>query len=210
MRLVPCASFALLLSCAPRAVRTSGKPASAVPKATRGIDYIDLQSGWRLRVTTPLLKSGEYRLRLSEKQVDENAVTLSAGEDFEGYETAFYAVEPRKGGGVRIGFVSAEVTKEGKSVHQPRPKAPLFRLPSGTRLVRLIYLTRVSQFDHDMAVVAAGEMGILEELTQEVQIHQDACKSDDASFCSWIPAGIAVRPEMQTKVGTVQQWVPVQ
>ncbi len=226
--LIPCASFALLLSCAPRAARTSGKPANAplplppdlppekpelsqaVPKPTRGIDYIDLQSGWRLRVTTPLLKSGGYRLRVVQEQVEENTVTLSAGEDFEGYETTFYAVEPRRGGGVRIGFVSAEMTKEGKSVPQVRPKELLFRLPPSTRMVRLIYLTRVSQFDHDMAVVAASEIGTLEKLTREVQIRQDACKSDDKSFCSWIPAGVAVRPEMQAKVGNAEQWVPVQ
>ncbi|HSB16412.1 MAG TPA: hypothetical protein VLE22_18320 [Bryobacteraceae bacterium] len=211
--LIPCASFALLLSCAPRAVRTSGKPADlsqTVPKPTRGIDYIDLQPGWRLRVTTPLLKSGAYRLRLNEKQVDGNTVTLSAGEDFEGYETAFYAVEPRKGGGVRIGFVSADMMKEGKSVPQVRPKELLFRLPPSTRMVRLIYLTRVSQFDHDMAVVAADETGALERLTQAVKTGQDACKSEDDSVCFWIPAGIALRPEMQTNVGGSKQWVPVQ
>jgi hypothetical protein len=157
-----------------------------------------------------LLKSGGYRLRVAEEEVGENSTALHVGEDFEGYETAFYAVEPRKSGGVRIDFISAAVTREGKTVDQPSPKVPLFRLPPSTRMVRLIYLTRVSQFDHDMAVVAANEIGPLEELTQAVKTGQDACKSDDSSFCSWIPAGVAVRPERQTDAGGSQQWVPVQ
>jgi len=156
-----------------------------------------------------LLKSEGYRLEVTDEQISGNTITFSAGEGFEGYKTAFYAVEPQEGGGVRVEFVSAEVTKEGEPVQQPHPQAPMFRLPRGARFVRLIYLKRLSYADHDMAVVAADTMGALNTLTREVQTRQSACKSDDRSFCSWVPAGIAVRPEVRRTVGSAESWESV-
>ena len=70
---------------------------------------------------TPLLKSGGFKLRTLVPEVSGNTVTLSDGGELEGYETAFYAVSPHPKGGGRISFASAEVTKKGVSVPQPRP-----------------------------------------------------------------------------------------
>lgn len=213
IRPISCLSVALLLSCAPWAGRVPAKPAIPPlpgPVAARAVDYIELRPGWRLRVTTPLLKSGAYQLQAAEEQVDGNTVVLDAAGDFEGYETAFYAIGSRPDGSLRIDFISADVMKAGKVIPQLRSKVPLFRLPYNTKFVRLIYLTRVSKFDHDMAVVAAAEMGELEKLTKEVQTRQEACQTGENSVCFWVPAGIAVVPETLREVDGALRWAPVQ
>ncbi len=180
-------------------------PAAAVDRA----DYIDLQPGWRLRVVTPVLKSGGYQLRAAGQQVSGNTITLTTGADFLGYELAYYAVRSRNGAGVRVAFLSAEITQEGKTSAQSRPLAPLFQLPRSARYVRLIFLTRVSRADHDMAVVAARESGALDALTRRVLAEPgEACKSEGLTYCAWIPKGIAVAPERQRMIDGLGEWVP--
>lgn len=186
----------MLTGCANRHERVPA--AAAVTPATSS--YIDLEPGWRLRVVTPLLKSGGYRLRHADQEVNGNTVTLSAGDDFLGYEVAYYAVGAR---GVK--FVSAEVSKGGQTTPQPAPLVRLFAMPRGVRHVRLIYLLRASDADHDMAVAAAQDMSALEALTRRVLGNPaEFCKGGRDAACAWIPAGIAVVPEVHRTDG----WVP--
>ncbi len=177
------------------------QPLPATPDAS----YIDLQPGWRLRVVTPILKSGGYRLHAASQRVDGNAITVSAGDDFVGYETAYYAINGRRRAGVSVRFQSAEITKASQANPQSRAMVPLFQLPRWATHVRLIYLERVSRADHDMAVAAAKDATSLETFTRAVQANPtDACRAGRRTYCSWIPAGIAIRPELP-KNG---QWVP--
>jgi hypothetical protein len=61
-----------------------------------------------------------------------------------------------------------------------------------------------------MAVVAAKDMEALDILTYRVQADPSGgCRSDSRSYCSWIPEGIAVRPEVQKSVNGIDQWEPV-
>jgi hypothetical protein len=183
-----------LIGCAPRRAPV---PVAAAPKATASPlvpQYLDLKPG-ELRVVTPLLKSGGYQLRLTEQRQNGNAVTFSAGSDFLGYETARYVVRRLDGERMRIELKSVEVTREGVTSPRARPVEPLFRLPRGTRHVRLIYLVRVSQTDHDMAVVAARDEHTLEAATREVLRNPAACRERWSGNCSWVPNGIAVRVE---------------
>lgn len=125
-----CLALASLLNgCA---ARHAPVPVAAVQPI--GPSYIDLEPGWRLRVVTPILKSGGYRLQTTGETSGGNTVTLSVGDDFLGYETAYYAVEARHG----VEFVSAETTRDGHTTPQPRPVAHLFQLPRGVRHVRLM------------------------------------------------------------------------
>ena len=161
-----------------------------------------------LRVVTPILKSGGYRLRASRETVKGNTIALSAGDEFIGYETAYYAVNARRGTGVKIQFTSAEIAKAGQTTPQSRPLVALFHLPRWATHVRLIYLQRVSRADHDMAVAAAKDAVSLEAFTRAVQANPTgACNAGRRTFCSWIPAGIAVRPELPRDRGN-GQWAP--
>jgi hypothetical protein len=197
------ALFLFFAGCAP-------KTAPPFPPATSplGPSYIDLQPGWRLRVVTPLLRSGGYRLRTGAESTEGNTATLSAGDEFLGYETSYYAVKQRRGGGVRVNFDMAEVTRDGETSRQARPLERLFQIPWGAKHVRLIYLQRVSEADHEMAAVAAERPEALDALTEQVRAApEEACGSGRRAHCSWIPAGISVLPEMR-RASHGSAWVP--
>jgi hypothetical protein len=64
------------------------------------------------------------------------------------------------------------------------------------RHVRLLYMQKVSQADHNMAVLAATDRQRLQALTQRVQAAPEAeCRGNRNEYCEWIPAGVAVRAE---------------
>ena len=163
-------------------------------------DHIDLEPGWRLRVVTPILRSGGY---LVEAEGEQGGTTLRAGSDFLGYEVAFYAVKTRG-----IEFTAAEVHKKDTVVTAVKPIVPLFRMPAHARYTRLIYLVRVSDADHDMAVVAAHNKNSLDPLTAQVRANPASCHDTDKTYCAWIPDGIAVTPEMRARATGTEQWVP--
>lgn len=146
-------------------------------------------------MVTPILKSGGYQLKT---EGEAGSTVLQAGPDFLGYEVAWYSVGTRG-----IEFTAAEVHKDSKVIASSQPIAPLFRMPPGARYVRLIYLVRVSEADHDMAIVAAHRKEVLGPLTAEVRANPEACRDRARTFCSWIPNGIAVTPEVRSG----EQWV---
>jgi hypothetical protein len=210
-----CAALAAMLNgCAVR----GSHPLPNSVTTTRNTDYIDLEPGWRLRVVTPILKSGGYQLRTDGQYVggglpgsDRKLTVTVAANDFVGYETSYYAVSEGRSGGVQINFSSAEVRQDERIVNQSQPLAQLFHLPGSARHVRLIYLVRVSKADHDMAVAAAGERVDLDPLTRLVQADPANCKKGRRTFCSWIPVGIAVIPERPSPESATnrEHWVPV-
>jgi hypothetical protein len=200
---------AALLGCGGKSARTPEPPPTAAPPPADvlGPDFIDLEPGWRVRVVTPLLKSGGYLMKKTEAELSGKTVTIDTGGEFLGYETSFYSVKPRMGGGVRVKFLSAEVTREEETTTRKQPHLRLFHTPGKARFVRLIYLKRLTQSDHDMAVVAAKDRDSLESFTRTVQAAPDtACRSLGSNYCSWVPAGIAVRPE-RIRAGE-EEWSP--
>ena len=168
------------------------------PQATP--NYIDIQTGWRLRVITPILKSGGYLVKTAEEVTTGNTITLATTADFTGYETAYYAVTP-----AGIKFESATMHRDGQASPQAKPTVTLFRIPRALRFTRLVYVARVSKTDHEMAVLAARDLADLAALTTAVLAQPAACVSGKRRYCEWIPAGVAVRPERQ-KDGTTE-WV---
>jgi hypothetical protein len=188
------------------AARNARLATQARPPSTTN-DYIDIQAGWRLTVVTPLTKSGRYVLRSLQQRSDGNENTLSAGTDLVGYEVAHYAVIG-KGALVRVRFSSAEITKDDKTDPQPRSILPLFQSARRANYLRLIYLVRVSQADHNMAVVAARRLDNLDLITRQVEADPaDGCKSNRDASCSWIPDGIAVRPERLKSEPGKKEWM---
>src|SRR5271157_1207634 len=128
----------------------------AQPPPVADRSYVDLQPGWRIRTVTPILKSGKYKPELKETAVVGGAMELSAGDDFIGYETSYYAVMSGQDSGVTIALVSAESTVNGKTSRKPQPLVRLFDFSVDARYVRIIFLTRVSPADHNQAILAAG------------------------------------------------------
>jgi hypothetical protein len=159
-------------------------------------DYVDLQPGWRIKVVTPILKSGKFVTDAQVVGQKGNQMIVKVGPDFVGYELAYYAVRAHSGGGVSIRFSSAQIFRNGRPTKQSRPTVPLFDLPTNMSFIRLIFLIRVSKADHDQGILAASSLGQLEELTRDVEIDPEGnCRAFAEAVCSWIPRGIAAQPE---------------
>ncbi|MDQ2776840.1 MAG: hypothetical protein M3Y57_18260 [Acidobacteriota bacterium] len=158
--------------------------------------YMDLQPGWRLRIVVPLLKSGGFRVAETAQTNDGNAISVSS-RDLIGYDTSYYTVKDKGDSGVRLEFASAAVTRDGKTVLEAKSPSLPFELPRRTGHLRLIYLVRVSQADHNMAIVASKRLDSLNAFTARLKESPSICRTADGIFCSWVPAGVAVRPEKQ-------------
>jgi len=188
------------IGCATRVPRTE-------PSPNIGHSYVDLQPGWRVRTVTPILKSGKYKPELKEMATPRGAAELSAGDDFVGYETSYYAVVPGEESGVTIAFVSAARTINGKTSRQSQPLVRLFDF-SGSQYVRIVFLMRVSQADHNQAILAAATPDDLDRLTQRVEADPAInCTPHVQSYCTWVPEGMAVRPEKRDPAHR-NGWVP--
>lgn len=157
--------------------------------------FTDLKSGSRLSILIPLTKSGGPRLNLGVQQHEGSTITLSAA-NLTGYEIAYYSISGRNGV-VRLKFTSAEITKDGKTAPEPNPPRLPFPLPEGREHIRLIYLVRASQADHNMAVIASKHLDALNALTKRLKQDPGMCVRTDEVFCTWVPSGVAVRQEME-------------
>ena len=170
--------------------------------------YIDLEPGWRVRVVTPVLSSGKFKMQPKEFHSEGETVALQTGGEFLGYETDFYEVGAQHGNGVVVRFGSAEFTSNGKSSKRSQPLVPLFDLPENVRYVRLLFLTRVSQTEHDQAILGSSSLADLDALRRRVEESPaENCKIQPEGVCSWVPAGIAVQPEKKTS-SSGKTWIP--
>jgi hypothetical protein len=157
--------IALLLSAVACSRKVVHPPATSEPLVEK--DYIDLEPGSKLRIVLPPPN----------------------------FEIVRYSVAGQRRGRVRLQFVSADRITDGKTVPEPRPPVLPFALPSKAAHIRLLYLRRLSQADHNMAVVAADRMDILENATKQVRADPNSCRSDNKIICSWVPPHVAVRLE---------------
>ncbi|MDE3135939.1 MAG: hypothetical protein KGL59_05170, partial [Acidobacteriota bacterium] len=118
---------------------------------------------------------------------------IKTGDEFIGYQVAYYSVKVRPKGGVSIRFASARLDEKGKSKEQSQPWFRLFDLPPNMRFVRLVFLTRVSEHDHNQGILAAPSIEELDRLTRTVEADPEKnCRAYADALCSWVPLGIAV------------------
>jgi hypothetical protein len=180
-------------------------PLPPPPPAPGGPSFVDLEAGWRVRVITAKLKSGGFLMKTTEQKEEGNNITLRAGDEFLGYETATYSVTARKDAGIRVALAAVEFNQNGAITPTPKSFAPRMPIPGRFRRVRLLYMQKVSDADHAMAVLAARDLPRLQLLTRSVQASPEtACRSNRNEYCEWIPAGVALRPERPVNQG----WAP--
>lgn len=187
--LVLCALPVSLVSCSRKIVTLPAAPAAALPDNS----YEDLQPGSTLKIVLPVLKSGGLRPALRVQETKGNSISVAADEVI-GYITSNYAVTG-KSGVVRLQFTSAQETRGDRTLVLAEPPLLPFQLPRKREHVRLIYLVRVSQADHNMAIVGAKHLDSLNIYTVRLKKDPTICKTNSEVSCSWVPAGIAVRPE---------------
>jgi hypothetical protein len=161
--------------------------------AERG--YIDLQPGWTIRVVFPLLRSGGYVLpSMQQESTIGNTVEMKASSDFIGFEKDFYKVKLQRNSAIAIHFLHAEVWENNRTDRRSQPALQLFPSANDSNYIRLVYLTRGSVADHDMAIISAISTNSRDRLTQNV-ISRAECKSDETASCAWVPKGVAVDPQ---------------
>jgi hypothetical protein len=181
------------------------KRSVAPPTAAQSVapDFLDLEPGWRLRITTPLFR---HDASATQEPSAPGTITLKAPEGF-AYETAYYAI--LRGPDRVLGFelASGTVVRDGKPTNEAPTLGWRIQPSIAATLARLIYLTRLSESDHNMAVVATLNAPALESLTRRIgESPEQACISTADAFCAWVPAGVAVVAERMTTAGT---WEPV-
>lgn len=171
--------------------------------------YIDLEPGWRIRVVTPILKSGGFKVQTEQVQTSgSSTVARKTTDNFLGFEIDYYAVNGPHEHGSLIEFSSAEVKKGGRRTKGSQPLVPLFDLPEGVHYVRLLFLTRVSRTEHDQAILGASSLADLDTLLLRVESSPaENCKMQPEGVCSSIPNGISVQLEKKT-AETGKTWVP--
>lgn len=172
--------------------RTSRAPEPGLAGQPVTPDFVDLRPGNRVVVVIPILRSGGYVLPSLKKQAITGDGRIEAGTDFLGYEKDFYTVR-RDSNGVRVRFGRGEVWHNGKVQKVHAPRVALFEHVENGH-VRLVFLTRVSEADHDMAILSSDDLSRLNEMTREVTTRAE-CRSRRDGSCIWVPNGIAVRPE---------------
>jgi hypothetical protein len=179
----------LIAACSHKTVHT---PAATI-SAPADNSYMDLMPGERLRILIPVLSSGGYQVTWGSERIEGNTIVLSAT-NLVGYEMSYYSIEDKGKGKVRLKFSFAERTINGKTAPAPSaPKLP-FPLPMKTQHIRLVYLVRQSQSDHNMAITAAKNLYALNTFTERLKNDPGMCRREGEIFCTWVPAGIAVRP----------------
>jgi hypothetical protein len=146
-----------------------------------------------VRVVVPILKSGEFRSDLAEQKAEGNTISLRAS-DLIGYTNSSYTVAG-KPGSVRLTFVAAQETRDGKATPLAAPPQLPFQFPRNSGHVRLVFLVRVSHSDHNMAILGAKRLDILDAFTKRLMDDPSICRTSGKVFCSWVPVGVAVRPE---------------
>ena len=167
------------------------KPAATIAKEQ---SYLDLKRGDRLRVVLPLRKAQDAGAEWSNVEQHGASITLSASQPV-GFQIVKYQADGGHRGKVKLRFVSSETMIDGKAfLRASAPELP-FRLPDRPGHLRLIYLVRVSQADHNMAIMSAPTMEMLNSFTNEVMRNAATCGKSGEVFCEWVPTGVAVRPE---------------
>ena len=186
-------------------------PAAIAPMPPNSAEFVDLKPGWRLRIVAAVTKSGKQELDIKSVKTEGNVISLKVSDDFLGYETAFWSILPRSGGGVSLQLASATLTMDGKPSPITKPTRALISLRHSSRYVRAFYLTRKSTADHNMAIAGASRPDLLETFTKAFHDSPEETCADfikQRQFCEWVPPGVAVRPEAPKIVDGVTVWPP--
>jgi hypothetical protein len=149
----------------------------------RSSGYSDLWPGYRLRVVSPVFRDGAppgASALQPESKVEAAAggliVTAKASPDLIGYETAWYALEPRAGGGARIVPQYAEFHSEGEVTREPAPRRNHLAFDPAMAYFRLLFMARRTESnDHDIVVIAAATQPKLDEKTQALEAGTESC-----------------------------------
>jgi hypothetical protein len=179
--------------------------------------YLDLVSGYRLKLVSPILREGAApgASSLATEEVsgtgNQLTVTVKSSRDFLGYENSWYAVASRSPQpGARVVFAAAESHIGDQVTKSQQPRTNHFEFPTAAAYFRLFYFTRVSQADHNVAVLAAATRAELDRLTPAFTTDPDACARTPMQMCVALPKEVAVTTYLTVTGNDAGVEVPVE
>ncbi|HEY3838821.1 MAG TPA: hypothetical protein VGL72_19730 [Bryobacteraceae bacterium] len=155
--------------------------------------YQDLPDGSRLKLVSAILRAGAgpgaSALATDSVTGNDKALTLTvrASDDFLGYELSWYVVA-----GSHIVFDKAESHIGDRVTTSPQPRTNYFHFPASAAYYRLFYFTRVSQADHNVAILAAASRQELDRQTPVFNTDPEACGKAPANLCVTLPKEVAL------------------
>jgi hypothetical protein len=184
-----------LLALAPLLINTACKPrATDVPATPSDSDYMDLMPGTSLSIIVPYRTDAGYTVQPDAVQGTGGTITISDSHLI-GYQVSRYAINGKSDGRVSLHFQSAETSRNGKASQEQKPPELPFALPRNRQHMRLIYFVRSSQADHNMAIAASKDLTRLNAFTNRLRTNPNVCGPDAEVYCTWVPIGVAVRPQ---------------
>ena len=180
----------------------------------RQTGYIDLGPENRLQVVSPILREGVPPdapiLDASGLTGDGNklTLTLTSTPNLVGYETAWYAIQPRTG---RIGFaiapLSAEKHIQGKVEPAASPTTNYLEFAPPAAYYRLFY--KSDQGEVVEVVLAAPTRAELDRQTQAFHSGPTLCAQVPTQMCVVIPKRVALNPFLAITINGSESRVPV-
>ncbi len=176
-----------------------GREYALLNSPTRTTGRSDLLPWIKLRVTTPIFREGapaDAKFITDDHGVVEEApgelsITLKASDDFVGYEFAWYALRPRLDGGARLELEFSE-THIGEETTRTQTSRQHLEFGGDARYFRILVLTRISDSDHDTALLAGSTLAELEERTKAVE--GDPARCERMAGCVSIDTRVALLP----------------
>ncbi|MGA9623005.1 MAG: hypothetical protein WBL65_06875 [Bryobacteraceae bacterium] len=176
--------------------------------------YVDLGPETRLQVVSPILREGSPPdapiLDASNLTGEGNRLTLDLNPtpNLVGYETAWYAVQPKSG---QIGFaitpLSAERHIQGKVEPAAAPATNHLKFEPQAAYYRLFYKTDQGQVVE--VVLAAPTRAELDRQTRKFNSDPALCAQVPTQACVVIPKRVALNPFLVIAVNGSDTMVPV-
>jgi hypothetical protein len=180
----------------------------------RQTGYVDLGPETRLQVVSPILREGAPPdapiLDDSTLTGEGNRLTLTlkATPNLVGYETAWYALQPKVG---QIGFaiapLSAEKHIQGKVEPAAAPATDYLKFGPQAAYYRLFY--KADKGEVVEVVLAAATRAELDRQTQAFSSEAALCAQAPTQVCVVIPKRVALNPFLAITVNASETTVPV-
>lgn len=151
--------------------------------------YVDVEPEYALSSVAPLLKPG--------------VATYRTPDDIAGYETIYYDVANRRGGGVKISVRSVEQNIQGTVTQVRRPATEVLRLPDSARYARYYFRMWSLAGDRKLAVLATSSPDRLTPMSRRFEADpENFCKSVKPSeaTCVTVPTYMMIVPELKVSL----------
>jgi hypothetical protein len=173
---------------------------------------VNLEPGFRLKVLAPLLKPGFQEVKVVQPANPSAGPLEMTVEGLEGYETAYYAVQPRDGGGVQFALASVEQNRMDVVTHASEAGAFQLHVDPSARFFRLMFLRRASVADRDISLLGAPQWSLLLDSAHRFDTIAgtvDDCGKVSGLSCVAVSKQVAILAEVGIEANGQTVYLPV-